>query len=61
MKTLPNGLPRYYADRVRGVSDASWRWSDTYDIIDRIQGFQNPVKRVQGHQAMERELARLNG
>jgi len=58
MKTLPNGLPRYYADRVR--SHETWRWSDTYDIIDRIQGFQSPVKRVQGHQAMERELARLN-
>lgn len=59
MRTLPNGLPRYYADRVR--SPETWRWSDTYDIIDRIQGFQSPVKRVQGHQAMERELARLNG
>ncbi|MDE2105709.1 MAG: hypothetical protein KGL39_51270 [Patescibacteria group bacterium] len=55
---LKNGLPRYYADRVR--DEKSWRWSDTYEIIDRTQGFMNPIKRVQGYRAMEQELARLN-
>lgn len=67
MKTLPNGLPRYYADRFRdGYYPSSQgnfytlRNSDLYLIIDRKLGFQEPIKAIHGAQAMERELARLN-
>lgn len=55
---LSNGLQRYYADRVRDL--INWRYSDTYDIIDRLQGFQHPIARVQGVSAMEAMLKELN-
>lgn len=64
--TLPNGLPRYYADRLRNGEytpyrrRVNWRNSDSYDIIDRLQGFRYPIKRVHSAYEMERELIRLN-
>jgi len=58
MKTLPNGLLRYYADRVR--DQTNWRISDAYDIIDCRQGHMYPVKRCASARDMEIILARLN-
>lgn len=59
MKTLPNGLPRYYADRVRH-DNHTLRNSSAYDIIDRLIGHQSPIRQVPDAYTMERELARLN-
>lgn len=58
MKTLPNGMPRYWADRVRYPGNC--HQDSAYDIIDATKGFLNPIKRVPDAHAMERELARLN-
>lgn len=59
MKTLPNGMPRYWADRVRN-SNSELRTGTAYDIIDATKGWFNPIKRVPNAREMERELARLN-
>lgn len=55
---MPNGLERYYADRVRNLGN--WRISQDYEIIDRLRGHQHPIKCVSSASEMERELARLN-
>lgn len=59
MQTMPNGLPRFFADRVRH-NNYELRNSNEYEIIDRRLGFNFPVCRIVGVSAMESRLKALN-